>query len=119
MKNKIIQFIISVISIIACAEILDNVTVTRYETAIVVALLWSLLNTFIKPILVFLTFPITLLTLGLFLVVINIIIIMLISYLVGDGFYVASWWGALQFSILYSLIESLLNYIFDTKKQRN
>lgn len=85
------------------------------KTVIIVALVLALLNSFIKPILVILTIPVTILTLGLFLLIINALMVKWAAALV-DGFTVDGWWSAL----LFSLIVSLTSYIVDgiTDRQR-
>ena len=83
-----------------------GVHVDSFWIAFVVAVILSLLNTFLKPLLVLLTIPVTILTLGLFLLVINAGIIMLAGAIV-PGFEVANFWWALLFSIIMSLITSL------------
>lgn len=85
------------------------------KTSFIVAIVLGLLNFFVKPILSLFTFPITVLTLGLFLLVNNAIIIMLCSYFV-DGFEVNSFWTALFFSIILSLSQSLVYKLTDDKK---
>ena len=77
------------------------------KTSLKVAIVLALLNFFIKPILILFTLPITFFTLGLFLLVINAIIIMLCSYFVQD-FHVSSVWTAMLFSIILSLLQSLV-----------
>lgn len=77
------------------------------ETSLKVAVVLALLNFFVKPILVLLTLPVTFFTLGLFLLVINTIIIMLCSYFVKD-FHIVSFWTAMLFSIILSLSQSLV-----------
>ena len=88
------------------AYILPGVAILDVKTAILVALVLALLNTFIKPILVILTIPVTLITLGLFLLVINILIIKWTASIV-EGFTVESWFAALLFSIIVSVVNSL------------
>lgn len=77
------------------------------QTSLKVAIVLALLNFFVKPILVLFTLPITFFTLGLFLLVINAIIIMLCSYFVHD-FHVSSLWTAMLFSIILSISQSLV-----------
>jgi putative membrane protein len=87
--------------------ILSGVHVNSTATAILVAVVLGLLNTFVKPILIILTIPFTILTLGLFLLVINVLIIKWTSELV-PGFRVDGWWSALFFSIIVSLVSSFI-----------
>ena len=82
------------------------------KTAIIVALVLALLNTFIKPILIILTIPVTILTLGLFLLVINILIIKLTDSLVG-GFTVDGWFSALLFSLIVSVVTWMISGLVD------
>jgi putative membrane protein len=85
--------------------VLPGVDVINFWTAIVVALVLALLNAILKPILILLTLPITLLTLGLFLFVINALIIIICDKFIG-GFEIANFWWALLFSILVSVATS-------------
>jgi len=83
--------------------------------AIVVAVVLSLLNSFVKPLLIILTIPATIMTFGLFLIVINVIIIYIADALI-DGFWVDGFWWALLFSIALSLFNSLLDPPKDKSK---
>ena len=75
--NFILRILLSAIAVIVLSKILPHVSVDTYYTAIIVALVLSLLNLIVKPILVILTLPVTILTLGLFLLIINAIIILI------------------------------------------
>jgi len=86
---------------------MTGVHVTGFVTALLVAVVLGLLNIFIKPIFVLLTLPFTIVTLGLFLLVINAIIILLCTNIVG-GFSVDTFWTALLFSVVLSLSQSIL-----------
>lgn len=103
----IIRLLTSAIAVMAISALLPGVSVTSYWAAIGVALVLSLLNIFVRPILVFLTLPVTLITFGIFLLFINAIIILLVAELVS-GFDVHSIWSAILFSILLSLLQSFL-----------
>lgn len=89
------------------AYFLPGVEVSSFLTALLVAAVLALLNALLRPILVLLTIPITVLTLGLFLLVINALIILLVNELV-PGFRVDGFLSALIFSVLLSLITGLL-----------
>jgi len=106
----IIQLLISAFAVYSTAWVLPGVSIRNYLTAIGVALFIGILDTFLRPILVFLTIPITIVTFGLFLFVINATIIMLTSY-VFNGFQVDSFWWALLFSIIVSLVSHLLTKV--------
>jgi len=103
----IFRTLLSALAVILLANILTGVSVDSYITAIIVAVVLSLLNFLVKPILVILTLPVTVLTLGLFLLIINAIIILLADALI-DGFNVSSIWWALLFSLLLSFLQSIL-----------
>ncbi|MGV7106811.1 phage holin family protein [Flavobacterium sp. U410] len=109
--NLIIKLIITTILIVVLAHFLPGIHVDSIQTALVVAVVLGVLNVFVKPILVLLTIPATVLTLGLFLLVINAIIIMMAGYFVG-GFYVNGFLSAFFFSVILSVLQSLLNRIF-------
>jgi putative membrane protein len=103
----ILQIIISGLAVIIAAYILPGISVADFFTGIVIAALLALLNLTIKPVLIFLTIPITLLTLGLFLLVINAVIVIIAAEIV-PGFVVEGFWWAVLFSLILSLINSLL-----------
>src|SRR5690606_22216514 len=102
----ILQIIVAGLAVIITAYILPGISVRDYFTGIVIAALLALLNLTIKPILVFLTIPITLLTLGLFLLVINAFMVIIAAEII-PGFGVDGFWWALLFSVILSLINSL------------
>ena len=105
--NYILRLLLSALAVVVLASILPGVSVESYWIAVLVAVVLSVLNLFVKPLLVILTLPVTLLTLGLFLLVINAVIILLASNLVS-GFAVDGFWTALLFSHLLSLLQALL-----------
>jgi putative membrane protein len=98
------------IAIIVSSYFLPGIHINNYVTALMAAAVLALLDSFVKPILIFLTIPITLITLGLFLLVINAGIVLLGAKLV-QGFEVDSFWWALAFSMVVSLIVTLLELI--------
>lgn len=106
----IVQILIIALAVMLTAAILPGIEIKNYWSAIVVAIVLALLNYFVSPVMVFLSIPITILTFGLFLFVINAFIIMLAGYLV-DGFKVLGFWWALLFSIVLSIISYLLEMI--------
>ncbi|MDL5513189.1 phage holin family protein [Arenibacter sp. M-2] len=114
--NLILRILLSAIAVVILAKILPGVGVDSYTTAIIVAIVLSLLNFIVKPILVILTLPVTILTLGLFLLIINAIIILLADYFIG-GFTVNNIWWALLFSLLLSFLQSIFySFLNDDKK---
>jgi len=106
----IIRLLLNALAVVILSYVLPGVGVDSMLTAIIVAIVLSVLNFLVKPILVILTLPITILTLGLFLLVINAIIILLTSNLI-DGFQVTSFWCAIIFSLLLSFLQAILHSI--------
>ena len=112
----IIRLLINAVAVIILANVLNGVQVDNYVTAIIVAVVLSILNVLVKPLLIILTLPITIVTLGLFLLVINALIIQLASWFI-DGFEVDNFWIALLFSILLSILQSILRSILKDNKK--
>ncbi|WNH08982.1 phage holin family protein [Thalassobellus suaedae] len=112
----IIKLLLNAIAVFVIAHFLNGVNVDTYTTAIIVAIVLSVLNLLVKPILVILTLPITILTLGLFLLIINALIILLADNLI-DGFSVSSIWIAVLFSILLSILQSILHSLLKEGKK--
>jgi putative membrane protein len=110
--NLIIRLLLTAVAVIVLSKILPGVQVVDFTSAIIIAVVLAILNAVLKPILVILTFPITVVTLGLFLLAINAGIIMLADYLL-DGFAVSGFWIALLFSLLLSLMQSVLYSLLD------
>lgn len=108
----LIRLLMTAIVVFLLANFLPGMTVDSYWTAIVVAVVLGLLNLFVRPILVIFTFPITVLTLGLFLLVINALIILMCDALIG-GFEVDGFWYALLFSLCLSIVQSMLFSVLD------
>lgn len=103
----ILRLLLSALAVVLLANILPGVHVATFGIAVIVALVLSLLNFVVKPLLVILTLPVTIVTFGLFLLVINALIILMASGLVS-GFAVDGFWWALLFSLLLSLVQSIL-----------
>lgn len=103
----ILRILLSALAVVVLAKVLPGVGVDTYTTAIIVAIVLSLLNFIVKPILIILTLPVTIITFGLFLLIINAIIILLADNLIA-GFTVDSIWWALLFSLLLSFLQSIL-----------
>ena len=113
--NLLIRILVTSGLVLLIAHFMPGVHVAGFTTALIVAVVLGLLNIFIKPILVILTLPVTILTLGLFLLVINALIILLCTNIVG-GFSVDSFWTAFIFSIILSLSQSIMNGILGEGK---
>ena len=111
----LVRILVTSVLVLIIAHFMRGVHVAGFTTALIVAVVLGLLNIFIKPILVILTLPVTILTLGLFLLVINALIILLCTNIVG-GFSVDSFWTALLFSIILSVSQSIMNGILGEGK---
>ena len=109
--NLLANWIISGIAVLVTAYILPGVHVKDFLTALIVALFLGALNATIKPVLLLLPLPINILTLGLFTLVINAIIIILVTLIVS-GFKVDNFLWALLFSLVLSLVNFFLHKIF-------
>lgn len=102
----LLRILITSVLVTILSYVMRGVAVDSFLTALIVAVVLGLLNIFIKPIIVIFTLPVTVLTLGLFLLVINAVMILLCSEIVG-GFTVDSFWTALLFSIVLSISQSI------------
>ena len=105
--KTLIKLLLTALAVIVLGYLLPGISVTSFVTALVVAVVIALLRLIVKPILIILTLPITIITFGIFLLFINAIIIMLAGYFVS-GFVVDGIWWALIFSLLLSLFQSIL-----------
>lgn len=112
----ILRSLLSAIAVVVLANFLNGVSVDGYVTAIIVAVVLAVLQLFVKPILILLTLPITIVTLGLFLFIINAVIVLIADKLV-PGFVVDGLWNALLFSILLSISEYFLFSLLKEEKK--
>lgn len=108
----IIQFLLTALAAYLAAKFTPGVNITSYWTAILLALVLGLLDVIVRPILEFISIPVTILTLGLFMFVINALIILIASRLVGS-FQVDGFFSALLYSIIFSVIGWVFSLIFD------
>ena len=118
----LVRLIISAIAVLVTDLLLPGVSLGDMSetngllTALLVAAVLGLLNALLKPVLILLTLPVTVVTLGLFLLVINAVIVLIADHLI-DGFTVRSFWWALGFSLVLSLVQGVLN-AFDGGKSK-
>ncbi len=105
--NLLIKIAIQTAAVFIAAWILPGVEVDSLLTTFIVAIVLGVINVFLKPVLVLLTLPVTVLTFGLFIFVINALLVLLVSSLV-NGFFVNGFLWALLFSIIVSLVSSFL-----------
>ncbi|MES2152705.1 MAG: phage holin family protein [Pseudomonadota bacterium] len=104
----LLTWFINAAALLALPYLMHSVTVSDFGTALVAALVLGLVNTLIRPILVLLTLPVTLVSMGLFVLVINGFLFWGVAQLV-EGFQVAGFWSAIGAAILYSVISWALS----------
>jgi putative membrane protein len=103
-RNLLIVWLINALALLALPYLVPSVQVDTFFTALIAALLLGLVNTLIRPLLVLLTLPVTVLTLGLFVFVINALLFWFVASFV-EGFHVAGFWSAFFGWLVYALIS--------------
>lgn len=109
--EMLITWLVATVAILGTAAILPGAALSGFGSALIAALVLGAVNAFIKPLILLLTLPVNILTLGLFTLVINALMIMLVAALV-PGFSVDGFWAALLFSIVLTIIMTLLGLLF-------
>jgi len=104
----LIRLVLSTLAVLVAAKLLRGVHIDDWTTGILVAAVLGLVNTFIRPLLIIFTLPVTLFTLGLFILVINAGLVMLVDRLI-HGFRVDGFWWALAFSLMQWAVQGFLN----------
>ena len=112
MLKLLLKWLLSAAALLGVAYVYGGVSVASFGTAMFAAAIIGLLNVLVRPILVILTIPITLLTLGLFLFVINALMFWAASGLIG-GFHVNGFWAALLGSLIYSALGVLIDAVLE------
>lgn len=112
----LLTWLINALALLALPYLFTSIHVEGFGTALVAALVLGLINTLIRPVLVLLTLPVTLLTLGLFIFVINGLLFWWVGSFV-DGFHVSGFWSGVFGAIVYSLISWLLSSLLLAKKE--
>ncbi len=115
MLGFIIRLIGTAIVVFFCTSILDGVKIDTFLTALLVAFVLGLINAIIRPVLMILTLPINIMTLGLFSLVINALMIMLVDLIV-PGFTIDNFLWALGLSILMSVVSGILSLLLPDDK---
>jgi len=110
--------IATAVAVLIVAYLLKGVTVDNSITALLVALVLGLLNNFIKPVLILLTIPFTVFTLGLFLIVINVFIIYLVAEIV-PGFHISGWFTAFIFGLLVSFFTAMIESVIGKPQRKS
>jgi putative membrane protein len=104
----LIVWVINALALLAVPYLLDSVQVDSFGVALIAALVLGLVNTLIRPLFILLTLPVTLLTMGLFILVINGLMFWAVSQLVS-GFHVGGFWSAVFGALLYSIVSWALS----------
>jgi len=104
----ILVWILNAVALLIVAYLLPGISVASFGAALIAALVLGLLNTLVKPFLILLTLPITVVTLGLFLIVLNGLVFWFAGSIL-KGFQVAGFWWALGGAVVYSLVSGLLS----------
>jgi putative membrane protein len=112
MGKILIKFILTAVLTYGLAQVLPNVHLNGVSSAAILVIVMGLLNATVKPILKLIGFPITVLTLGIFLLIINVIIVKLADFLMSS-FSVTGFVSALIFSLALSLVTSVVDMIVD------
>lgn len=101
------NLVVNTLSVFAVSYILPGIEVDSFITALIIAVVMAVLNVTLKPLLILITIPFTLVTFGLFLLVVNVLVLYAAEALI-DGFSIAGFWWALLFSILVSIVNGIL-----------
>jgi putative membrane protein len=110
----LLQWLVNALALLALPYIFTSITVDSFVTALIVAVVLALINTLIRPLLVLLTLPVTILTLGLFIFVINGLLFWAVGSFV-PGFHVAGFWAGVFGAIVYSVISWALSALIPKK----
>ena len=104
----LLVWILNAISLLIVAYLLPGITVASFGSALIAALVLGLLNTLVKPVLILLTLPITVVTLGLFLLVVNALVFWFAGTILS-GFRVEGFWWAMLGALVYSIVSGLFS----------
>ena len=115
MKGLLLKWLVNTMALFVVVNVVAGISVERWQTLLVGALALGLLNAFFRPILLLLTLPINVLTLGLFTLIINGLIFYLAAWLI-EGFYVAGFWSAFLAALVFSIVSFLLNLLIGPGK---
>ena len=112
----VLHWLFNALALLALPYIFSSINVDTFWTALIVAIVLGLINTLIRPLLVILTLPVTLLTLGLFIFVINGLLFWWVGTFI-EGFRVGGFWPGLFGAIVYSIISWVLSSLLHSKKE--
>ena len=118
MINFLIKWIVNSTALLVVAHVVSGVSLDNWSSVFVAALVLGLLNAFLRPILIFLTLPVTVLTLGLFTLFINAFLFYMAAHLVR-GFQVTGFWQAFLAAFVFSIVSFLLNLVIGSGKGKS
>ena len=101
------NLLINALSIFAVGYVLSGIQLGSFVTALILAVVLAILNVTLKPLLIVITIPLTVITFGLFLLVVNVLVLYVAAALIDD-FTIAGFWWALAFSLLVSFVNGIL-----------
>jgi putative membrane protein len=117
MKSFLKRWIITTLAVLVAIHIVPGLSYDTPSGLLIATLLLGLLNAVVRPILILFALPLVVLTLGLFIFVINALLLMFVGHILKD-FHVASFWAALWGSVIISVVAILLNHLTGTNKTR-
>jgi putative membrane protein len=117
MKSFLVRWIITTLAVQVAAQIVHGITWDTWSGLLIATLLLGLLNALVRPVLIFFTLPLVVLTLGLFIFVINALLLYGVGHLLKD-FHVADFWAALWGSVIISVVTMVLNLLTGANKSR-
>jgi putative membrane protein len=114
-KTILFKWLINAIALFVVVNVVSGISVERWQTLLVGALVLGLLNAFLRPVLLLLTLPVNVLTLGLFTLVLNGLIFYLAAWLV-EGFHVTGFWSSFVAALVFSIVSFLLNLLIHSDR---
>ena len=114
MTRLLLTWALNAFALFFVMKLVPGIQIDRFSDLLIATLVLGLLNAFLRPLIILLTLPVTVLTLGLFTLVINGVMFSLAAYLVS-GFHVSSFGAAFLAALLFSLFSFVLNMLFRTK----
>lgn len=117
METILLKWVVNAMALFVVVHVVSGISVDRWQTLLVGALVLGLLNAFLRPVLLFLTLPVNILTLGFFTLVLNGLIFYLAAWLV-EGFHVTGFWSSFVAALVFSIVSFLLNLLIHSDGQR-
>jgi len=108
MKGLLIRFVVTGVAVLLAAEIVPGIRLESFSAGVAAVIVFSLLNAVVRPVLYLLSLPLIIVTLGLFMVVINALLLQLVAWLV-NGFVVEGFWPSVWGALLISVVSTILN----------